>query len=103
MKGCLSEKPVIAYQQKTHLLKNFLTNSYENDPSENTSQFIAPISFIASLALCVVCTIISSRRRSSRVDGICYRHLHFHPHRPTWYVRISPSRPCAALPGKTTP
>ena len=60
VKGCLSEKPVIAYQQKTHLLKNFLTNSYENDPSENTSQFIAPISFIASLALCVVCTIISS-------------------------------------------
>ncbi len=59
-KGCISETPHIAYQRKTRFLRGFLRNSYASDPSENTSQIIAPIAFVASLVLCIVCSIITN-------------------------------------------
>lgn len=59
-RGYISETPHIAYQQPTRFLKGFLKNSYQPDPSENSSQILAPISFVACLVLCIVCSIISS-------------------------------------------
>lgn len=59
-RGIISETPHIAYQQPTRFLKGFLQNSYQPDPSENSSQIMAPITFVASLVLCIVCSIISS-------------------------------------------
>ena len=59
-KNCIAETPHIAYQRQTRFLKGFLRNSYEPDPSENTSQIVAPIAFVASLVLCIVCSIITS-------------------------------------------
>lgn len=58
-KGCVADTPVIAYQSKTKFLKNFLKNSYEPDPSEKASQTIAPVAFLCSLVLCIVCFILS--------------------------------------------
>lgn len=58
-KGCVSEAPKIAYQQKTKFLKNFLKHSYESDPSMRTSQMIAPIALVASIVLCIVTIIIT--------------------------------------------
>ena len=58
-KGCVADSPVIAYQKKTKFFKHFLHNSYEADPSEQASQAIAPIAFIASLALCIVVLFLS--------------------------------------------
>lgn len=54
-KGCVADTPAIAYQGKTGFLKHFLSLSYENDPSDNSSQIIAPLGFILSLVLCIVC------------------------------------------------
>lgn len=64
-KDCISETPHIAYQRRTRFLKGFLRNSYEPDPSENTSQIVAPIAFVASLVLCIVCSIITGNAISS--------------------------------------
>ena len=58
-KNCVAEKPVIAYQKKTNFLKRFLELSYQPDPAEISSQFIAPIALICSLVLCVVTLIIT--------------------------------------------
>lgn len=58
-KGCVADAPVIAYQRKTKFFKHFLHNSYEADPSEQASQSIAPIAFIASLALCIAVLFLS--------------------------------------------
>ena len=58
-KGCVPDTPVIAYQCKTKFFKNFLSNSYEPDPSETASQSIAPVAFVCSLVLCIVCLILS--------------------------------------------
>lgn len=58
-KGCVTEAPKIAYQKKTKFLKNFLHHSYDGDPSVRTSQLIAPIALVASVALCIVTIIIT--------------------------------------------
>lgn len=58
-KDCVLDSPAIAYQQKTGFLSRFLQNSYEADPLETGSQTLAPIGFIASLALCIAVLIIS--------------------------------------------
>lgn len=58
-KGCVTDTPVIAYQCKTKFFKHFLNNSYEPDPSETASQSIAPVAFICSLVLCIVCLVLS--------------------------------------------
>ena len=57
--GCVTEAPKIAYQKKTKFLKNFLHHSYDGDPSVRTSQLIAPIALVASVALCIVTIIIT--------------------------------------------
>ncbi len=56
--GCVMDAPVIAYQTKTNFLKQFLSLSYEPDPSEQSSQVAAPIGFVSSLILCIVTLIL---------------------------------------------
>lgn len=58
-RDCVMDSPVIAYQQKAGFLSRFLQYSYEPDPLENNSQILAPIGFIASLALCGATLMIS--------------------------------------------
>ena len=58
-KDVVADKPVIAYQAKTGFLRRFLEISYRPDPSEISSQMLAPISLIASLVLCIVCMLIT--------------------------------------------
>lgn len=58
-RDCVMDSPVIAYQQKADFLSRFLQYSYEPDPLENNSQILAPIGFIASLALCGATLMIS--------------------------------------------
>ena len=58
-KDCVAEAPSIAYQQKTGFLKRFLQLSYNPDPSEYSSQAIAPIGLLFSLLLCVICLFIT--------------------------------------------
>lgn len=58
-KGCVIDAPVIAFQTKTNFLKHFLKLSYEPDPSEQSSQTLAPILFISSLVLCIVTLYLS--------------------------------------------
>lgn len=57
-KGCVTDTPMIAYQCKAKFFKHFLKNSYEPDPSESSSQVLAPIGFICSLILCIACLFI---------------------------------------------
>ena len=59
-KDCVAETPVIAYQCKTGFLKRFLELSYTPDPSESSSQLLAPIGLIASLVLCIATLLITS-------------------------------------------
>lgn len=58
-KDSVAEAPVIAYQQKASFLKRFLQLSYEPDPSETSSQSLAPLGLLASLVLCLVTLIIT--------------------------------------------
>lgn len=58
-RDCVLDAPVIAYQQKAGFLSRFLQYSYEPDPLENNSQTLAPIGFIASVALCAATLVIS--------------------------------------------
>ncbi len=58
-KDCVAEKPLIAYQCKTGFLKRFLELSYNPDPAETASQFLAPFGLIASLVLCIVCLLVT--------------------------------------------
>ena len=58
-KDCVAERPVIAYQCKTGFLKRFLELSYRPDPSESTSQLLAPLGLIASLVLCIACLLLT--------------------------------------------
>lgn len=53
-KDCVVDTPAIAYQNKAGFLKHFLSFSYENDPSDQSSHIIAPIGAILSLVLCIV-------------------------------------------------
>ncbi|MBW7572757.1 HAD family hydrolase [Caproiciproducens faecalis] len=57
--GCVVDAPVIAYQTKANFLKHFLSLSYEPDPSEQSSQLVAPIGFVSSLILCIVTLILT--------------------------------------------
>lgn len=56
--GCVMDAPVIAFQSKTNFLKHFLSLSYEPDPSEQSSQVMAPIGFVCSLILCITTLIL---------------------------------------------
>lgn len=58
-KDCVSEAPVIAYQCKAGFLKRFMDLSYKPDPSESSSQLMAPIGLIASLILCIATLLIT--------------------------------------------
>jgi len=58
-KGCVIDSPVIAFQTKTNFLKHFLRLSYEPDPSDHSSQIMAPIGFVCSLVLCIVTLVLS--------------------------------------------
>ncbi len=57
--GTQINEPKIAYQTKTGFLRNFLRISYAPDPSDHSSQTLAPAGFIASLALCIVAAVLS--------------------------------------------
>ena len=57
--GVVIDSPAIAYQAKTDFLKHFLKLSYEPDPSEQTSQIMAPVSFVCSLILGIVAYVLS--------------------------------------------
>ncbi len=59
-KDCVSETPVIAYQCRAGFLKRFMDLSYKPDPSESSSQLMAPIGLIASLILCIATLLITS-------------------------------------------
>ncbi|WOC32391.1 MULTISPECIES: hypothetical protein [Caproicibacterium] len=52
--GVTLDAPEIAYQRETDFLKNFLRLSYSDDPSDRSSQFLAPVLFCASLVLFLV-------------------------------------------------
>lgn len=52
--GVTLDAPEIAYQRETNFLKNFLRLSYSDDPSDRSSQFLAPVLFCASLVLFLV-------------------------------------------------
>lgn len=58
-KDCVAETPVIAYQCRTGFLKRFLELSYRPDPSESSSQLLAPIGLLASLVLCIATLLIT--------------------------------------------
>ena len=64
-KDCVAEKPLIAYQCKTGFLKRFLELSYKPDPSEASSQVLAPLGLICSLLLCIACLLITKNVPSS--------------------------------------
>ncbi|QKO30311.1 hypothetical protein [Caproicibacterium lactatifermentans] len=49
--GVTIDTPEIACQRETGFLKNFLRLSYSDDPSDRSSQFLAPVLFCASLIL----------------------------------------------------
>ncbi|HEX3016593.1 MAG TPA: hypothetical protein VHP31_01920 [Caproicibacter sp.] len=59
VKGCGIGEPKIAYQTKTGFLRHFLKHSYSNDPSDHTSQFLAPAGFIGSLGLCITVAVLT--------------------------------------------
>lgn len=58
-KDCVVEKPLIAYQSRAGFLKRFLELSYAPDPSETSSQLLAPLGLISSLVLCIACLLIT--------------------------------------------
>lgn len=58
-KGCVAGEPKIAYQTKIAFPEHFLKHSYGTDPNEHISQFLAPIGFIGSLALCVATAVVT--------------------------------------------
>ncbi len=60
VKDCVAEKPLVAYQCRAGFLKRFLELSHTPDPSETSSQTLAPLGLICSLALCVACLLITS-------------------------------------------
>lgn len=58
-KDSVAGAPQIVYQQKAGFLKRFLQLSYNPDPSETTSQSIAPFGLVASLILCIAVMLIT--------------------------------------------
>ncbi len=52
--------PKIVYQSKAGFLEHFLEHSYStSDPSEHTSQYLAPAGFIGSLLLCIATAVLT--------------------------------------------
>ena len=58
-KDSVAEAPSIVYQKKAGFLKRFLQLSYNPDPSESSSQAIAPLGLLLSLLLCIICIFIT--------------------------------------------
>ncbi len=58
-KDCVAEKPLVAYQCRAGFLKRFLELSYTPDPSEASSQLMAPLGLISSLVLCIATLLIT--------------------------------------------
>ena len=56
--GVTLDSPEIAYQQEADSLKHFLRLSYSDDPSDRSSQFLAPVLFCASLVLFLVMLLL---------------------------------------------
>ncbi|NLJ31317.1 MAG: hypothetical protein GX424_06950, partial [Clostridiales bacterium] len=56
---CVLDTPVIAYQTRTEFLSRFLHNSYDADPSDRSARMMAPVSFLCSLAVCLVTLILT--------------------------------------------
>lgn len=53
MTGIPVSKPIITFQRKTGLLKNFLKLSYSPDPSEDAAGRVTPLAIIGSVAVAV--------------------------------------------------
>lgn len=51
--------PKIAYQAKAGFLSGFLRLSYASDPADHISQLLAPVGFIAGLALCAAAAFLT--------------------------------------------
>ena len=58
-KDCVAEKPLVAYQCRAGFLKRFLELSYTPDPSEASSQLMAPLGLSSSLVLCIATLLIT--------------------------------------------
>lgn len=56
--GCTLDTPSIAYQRPTKFYKHFLRLSYSDDPSDRSSQFLAPVLFCAGLVLFLVVLLL---------------------------------------------
>ncbi|MEE8676447.1 MAG: hypothetical protein SOH45_05655 [Oscillospiraceae bacterium] len=52
--GVTIDTPQIAYEHETGFFQHFLRLSYSDDPSDHSSQFLAPVLFCASLVLFLV-------------------------------------------------
>ncbi len=54
MSGTVFERPIIAYQQKTGFLTNFLKISYAPDPSEELAGKFAPVTTLISIIIAII-------------------------------------------------
>ncbi len=68
-KDVVAEKPLVAYQCKAGFLKRFLELSYSPDPTESSSQMLAPIGLLSSLVLCI-CSLLVTRSVSSALSAL---------------------------------
>lgn len=68
-KDVVAEKPLVAYQCRAGFLKRFLELSYSPDPTESSSQLIAPIGLLSSLVLCI-CSLLVTKSVSSALSAL---------------------------------
>ncbi len=68
-KDVVAEKPLIAYQCRAGFLKRFLELSYSPDPTESSSQLLAPIGLLSSLVLCI-CSLLVTKSVSSALSAL---------------------------------
>ncbi len=68
-KDVVAEKPLVAYQCQAGFLKRFLELSYSPDPTESSSQLIAPIGLLSSLVLCI-CSLLVTKSVSSALSAL---------------------------------
>lgn len=68
-KDVVAEKPLIAYQCRAGFLKRFLELSYSPDPTESSSQLLAPIGLLSSLVLCI-CTLLVTKSVSTALSAL---------------------------------
>lgn len=68
-KDVVAEKPLIAYQCRAGFLKRFLELSYSPDPTESSSQLLAPIGLLSSLVLCI-CSLLVTRSVSAALSAL---------------------------------